>query len=139
MYSLQRLIGIFVDMLVRFLLVAVQLAHLVRQTTASKIRKALKDLPSVVEGLYDTYFTRIKNRHLETQKLFFKALSWIFHARRPLTISELIEALAVEEWQSARDVENYTVMILLLRLFSGLIVIQHPQDTVHFAHYSIQT
>ena len=106
--------------------------------TAAKIRKALDRLSSVLDSLYDSQLKRIQAKDLETQDLALKALAWVLYAVRPLTVTELLEALAVEDWQTKRDPENYINIEVLLYVCNGLITIQDSSNTVHFSHYTVQ-
>lgn len=55
---------------------------------------------------YEQSMQRILLESLERRSLVLAALSWIYHARRPLTISELLQALAINpaaRWLSEED------------------------------------
>ena len=115
-----------------------QLCYVTRQLTAAKIKNALRNLPSVLETLYDEQLDRIKAKGPERWILVVNAISWICYAARPLSEAELLEALAIEEWQTRHNGNDCIEIEILLKLCNGLITLQTPGRTLHFSHYTVQ-
>lgn len=79
--------------------------------------------------------TRIHRRGHGIEELAVKVLAWVLHAARPLSVAELMEALAVEEWSDKADPENRPDVEDVLECCMGLITIR-TDETVHFSHYT---
>lgn len=103
----------------------------------SRIRKALQYLPAALNSAYDEVFFCIQLKGLETERLAFKALGWLFHAVRPLTVDELLQALVLEDMPHYTDEDDHLAIELVLECCMGLIVLQTSDFTVRFSHYSI--
>ena len=100
----------------------------------------MKDaLISLPEGLNETYgetFQRIHAQSLDEATLASKALYWVFNAFRPLSVSELQHALAVEMGDRTLDEDNIPNVALLLSVCNGLLV--HEGDSLNMVHYTLQ-
>ena len=84
----------------RFLWVSCQMDQLSRLNTTAGVHDALTSLP---RGLYGTY-NRILDGILPENVVFAtRALRWLAHAMVPLSLVELVEAIAVEENSSSLD------------------------------------
>ncbi|KAH6621564.1 hypothetical protein B0J18DRAFT_467135 [Chaetomium sp. MPI-SDFR-AT-0129] len=75
-----------------FLLVRLYLSSLKKKETPRQIEEALADHDKRYEDLYKEIMNRIEKS--EQASFAKKALSWVARARRPLTTSELLHALA---------------------------------------------
>jgi len=102
------------------------------------MRRALRDLPPVLDAAFENVLTRIQMKGEEFQRLAFETFAWVLYASRPLTVEELLEALAVEEWSLEREPENIPMMELMLECCMGLVIVQPSDRTVRFSHYSVQ-
>jgi ankyrin repeat protein len=67
-----------------------------------------------------------------------KALMWICHARRPLTVSELSKALSVKLGQTAISLKHCPSPNILLECCQGLVVVDSESMSIRLAHYTIQ-
>ena len=114
-----------------------QLTYVCQWFLASRIRKALQYLPPALHSAYDEVFSRIQLKGLETERLAFKTLGWLFHAIRPLTVDELLQALVLEDMPHHTEEEDHLAIGLVLECCMGLIVLQTSDFTVRFSHYSI--
>ena len=74
--------------------------QLARLKTTSSIHAALDSLP---RGLYGTYNRILDGILPENELLAVRALRWLAHAAVPLSLCELLEAIAVEEESSSLD------------------------------------
>ncbi|KAI5839056.1 ankyrin repeat-containing domain protein [Morchella snyderi] len=79
-----------------FLWVKCQLDFIYDQPSEKDIRDALDCLPTTMHDTYDRILKRINQQAEATRKLAHRALAWVITAKRPLTIEELVLAVAVE-------------------------------------------
>lgn len=79
----------------RFLLVEFQLNHVLSEIDPREMLVALHSVPSDLPEAYETVFVRIERRSKGAKALALRIVSWIYNAKRPLSIWELQEALAV--------------------------------------------
>ena len=114
-----------------------QLKYVCQWLYPSRIRKALQYLPPALHSAYDEVFLRIQLKGLETEKLAFRALGWLFHAIRPLTVDELLQVLVPEDMSPHTGEEDHLAIELVLECCMGLIKLQTSDFTVRFSHYSI--
>lgn len=75
-----------------FLLVKLQVIYLLSINDVQERRACLTSLPPEVFEAYELLLTRVSRGN---QRFTFKILSWILQAKRPLTIAEIREAIAV--------------------------------------------
>lgn len=102
------------------------------------MRKALLFLPAVVDEALGDVMRRIQLQDEEPKQLALKTLALVFYAPRPLTVEELLEALAIEEWSRGRESDDIIHEEVMLECCQGLVMIQIADRTVHFFHYSVQ-
>ena len=121
----------------RFLWVIFQIESICAQQTDEQIIEAIQDLPKDLSRTYE----RILQRLAVTQDVKFasRIIKWLAVAKRPLTLEELREAIAVDPSQkeliAARLVNN---IVHALSCCGPLVVIDEEQGTVHFTHPSIR-
>jgi ankyrin repeat protein len=88
--------------------------------------------------MYQRSLERVQRQHPERARLGLRALSWVLYARRPLSISELRHALAIEPGSECFDHNNLRPARLLLSCSLGLITIEESQHTVRLVHKTLQ-
>ena len=106
--------------------------------TKEKITEALKKPPKGYADVYDQAMIRIKQRQDVDEddfELAVSALSWIVHAHRPLTVDELLHAMAIGPSDSF-DSDAVTDRETLLDVTNGLLSINN--DIVRLPHYTAQ-
>jgi len=86
---------------------------------------------------YEQSMQRILLESPERRSLALAALSWIYHARRPLTISELLQALAINPAARRLSEEDRVSSNLVLDVCAGLVVLDRRSSVARFVHYSI--
>ena len=121
-----------------FLLARLQMDSLVTQTSPRHVLKALESLP---EGLNETFgdtIDRIRSQSEAYWELAKRVISWIFYAKRPLQISELVIILAVETEDTKFDPLGLHEKDLILEVCCGLVSIDEQDGTVRLVHYSLQ-
>ena len=124
-----------------FLLVKYQLLELCSATTDDEVHQALLDLPQSLIEVYDRILARVQSsvngeRKLSTAK---RVLAWIAHAKRPLTLEELREAVGLSlqdttfDWRSVVEDDEK-----LLHGCRGMLIVDHTRKTVQLAHATIK-
>ena len=101
----------------RFLLAHLQIDYLCHQRDLRAVRKAMKALPKKVFEFYDDAMMRIEEQEEEDGMLARKALSYIFCAKRPLNVKELLHVLALEAEDTALDETSFPETEILLNIF----------------------
>ena len=122
----------------RFLQARLHLDFLTTKTTLRKMKDALKSLPEGLNNTYDETMKRIDSQHPDHAILAKKVLYWIFYAFRPLTVSELQHALAVETGDSNLDDDNIPEEELILSVCNGLVTREKEGGFLALVHYSFQ-
>jgi len=84
--------------LTRFLLASLQLDFIFNERYFEGREKALASslFPKTPEDVYTAMLQRIKGGDKFSSEVPFRALSWIFHSKRPLHFDELCEAISIE-------------------------------------------
>ncbi|KAI5814639.1 hypothetical protein BZA77DRAFT_356429 [Pyronema omphalodes] len=133
-----------------FLLPALQIQAVLDQTTISKRRKALSEMPIKLEMAFESTISRIKNKESERSKQAMDVLKWSFLARCPLTVMELRHALSVEfdpseirhgnlplAYDKTLDWDNFPSDKSLTDWCLGLIIVDEETSTVRLVHKSL--
>jgi ankyrin repeat protein len=81
---------------------------------------------------------RIQLQHSEARQLAMKTLTLVLYAKRPLTVEELLEALAIEIWSPGHELDDIVHEEVMLECCKGLVKVQTTDRTVHFSHCSVQ-
>lgn len=94
-----------------------------------------------MEGLDETYgqaMERIDGQRRESRELSKKILMWVVFARRPLLISELRYALAVQPDSTELDEDFLPSTDLILSLCGGLVTVDNESGIIRLVHYTTQ-
>ena len=114
-----------------FLLAKLHVNSLKLQPSLAAIRRALRDLSPEVGRIYSAILARIKDQGRVDRDLAMQALSWVFLAHRPLSVKELVQAMAVEVSEDELNSEEETSFDIILRVTMGLIVNEGAVRTAH--------
>ena len=90
----------------RFLLASLQLDVIAQCTTEREVKESLKQIPSDLNGTYDRTLERVDQQQEKRRNLAYRVLYWLSQARRPLSVEELGQALAIREGDSDMDKTN---------------------------------
>ena len=82
--------------------------------------------------------TRIEGQVADQEELAKQVLSWITCAKRPLTLSELQCALAVEEGEFELDEDNLPQIEDLITVCAGLVTVDKESGIIRLVHYTAQ-
>jgi Ankyrin repeats (many copies) len=125
----------------RFLLAQLHMDSLLSKPTCGDIKLALKNMPRGIGGLdtmYEQAMKRINDQEEDLRELAKKVLSWVTHAKRPLTTIELQHALAVKDGAVELDEDFVPEVEDLVSFCAGLITVDEQSDIIRWIHYTTQ-
>ncbi|KAH0547754.1 hypothetical protein FGG08_000011 [Glutinoglossum americanum] len=123
-----------------FLLAQLHMDSLMGKPTAGDIKLALWDLPKGMRGLDMTYeqaIKRINGQEEGFRELAKRVLSWLIHAKRQLTVTELQHALAVRNGMKELDKDFIPEVGVLLSICAGLVIVGE-NSIIRLVHYTTQ-
>lgn len=103
----------------------------------SEIKRAVQSLPNGLDDLYKESMERIGLEPQEKRSIAMKALSWIYHSKRQLSIGELVHALAINSDDPIPMYEDVVSRKRVLDVCAGLVVVDADNDTFRFVHHSL--
>ncbi|KAJ7291164.1 ankyrin repeat-containing domain protein [Mycena rebaudengoi] len=121
-----------------FLLAKLHIESLAACTTIATTRERLEKLSSNLELAYSQAMERIDIQAEEQKKLAYLALAWVTKAMRPLTVTELQEALAVEWGAKGLNPEKRPEMKIILSVCVGLVIVDEESSVVRLVHATTQ-
>ncbi|KAM0344005.1 hypothetical protein ACHAPU_007908 [Fusarium lateritium] len=122
-----------------FLLAKLHMDTLLSKLTKGHLKQALRTLGKGMAGLescYDQAVDRIECQEREQEHMAKQILIWITHAKRPLTMSELRHALAVEEGTIALNPDFLLDPDSIVSCCAGLVTVDKETDIVRLVHYT---
>lgn len=117
-----------------FLLARLYMDSLSTQTRVSHFKNALKTLPTGLQTMYDDALNRIAADVPHTEDAL-KVLYWVSFAKRPLTVDELIHALAVTLEDKDYDADN-ELLDEITSICAGLLIVDPISCVVRLAHHT---
>ncbi|KAJ7270955.1 ankyrin repeat-containing domain protein [Mycena rebaudengoi] len=112
----------------RFLLAKLHLDSLAAKNTVKAVRDALQSLPKDLEETYNEAMDRIEAQNKDDREIARRTLIWVANAKRPLTVLELQEALAVDPDSKMLDVDGLLDIEIILSVCVGLVIIDASQS-----------
>lgn len=108
------------------------------KSSSRAVRQTLKTLPKDLDNTYGEVLCRIENQSDDDKQLAHHILQWISFAVRPLELTELQEALAVELETQELDRDNISNVEFLISVCAGLVVFDQDSKVVRLVHFSTQ-
>lgn len=119
----------------RFLWVSCQMDQLSLLNTTAGVHDALTSLP---RGLYGTYNRILDGILPENEVLATRALRWLAHAMVPLSLVELVEAIAVDENSLSLDgLQKLFLPEDIFHICGSLVRRSESTDMLSLAHSSV--
>ncbi|KAF7891829.1 hypothetical protein EAF00_008131 [Botryotinia globosa] len=118
--------------------VACQMDYLCECSTDRNRREALRELPPDLPKSYQRILDRVNRSSKENQTLVRHTLLWVVYAKKPLTITQLLQALAVRSGDETFEKENMTTLDELLNWCSSLIRQKSQSDELELAHFTVK-
>ncbi|KAL8670309.1 MAG: hypothetical protein Q9168_005140 [Polycauliona sp. 1 TL-2023] len=130
--------GLMVMVGVRFLAAKLHIDSLSTKTSIKLLKKALGNLSTDLNVLYDEALLRIESQDQDDRDLAERALCWVAYTYRPLRVEAFREALAIEPEDLDFDIEAIHPIGLILGVCAGLLI--HDQETgiMRLVHYTAQ-
>ena len=108
------------------------------KTTRKAIKLAIQNLPKGLDTAYNGAIERIEAQASDHVELAKGVLSWITHAKRPLSVMELQHALAVEAGETELHEDNIPEVEDMASFCAGLVVIDEESNIIRLVHYTTQ-
>ncbi|KAJ7076757.1 hypothetical protein B0H15DRAFT_893114, partial [Mycena belliarum] len=121
-----------------FLLAKLHVGSLSSKNTVKAVRQALQSLPQTLDQTYEEAIERILSQSSEDKELALQTLNWVAYTKRPLSVAELLEALAIEPGAAAIDTDNLLDISIVLAVCAGLIIVDEEMSVVRLIHYTTQ-
>jgi hypothetical protein len=121
-----------------FLLAQLQMDSVSKKNNRRDIRRSLLTLPQKLHEIYSDAMRRIQSQSQEDIDLAQRLLTWIVCAKRPLTLMEVLDALAVEEGDTDLVEEGIPDEDLMIAACAGLVTIDIKSKVVRLVHYTAQ-
>ena len=99
---------------------------------------ALVALPTSLHEAFSETISRIQRQPEGRRRLAMNTLLWISHARRPLEVDELSEALAIRSGQSSLNPRYRPTQKLMIECCMGLVVLDEQSKSIRLVHYTVQ-
>ncbi|KAL8752513.1 MAG: hypothetical protein Q9199_005692 [Rusavskia elegans] len=132
-----------------FLAAKLHVDALSTKTNIKQLKKALDNLSTNVNELYDDAIARIESQNHDYRTLADKALRWVAYAFRPLPVEALQEAVAIElveprdqqsDDEGIQDFDDEAIHSIssILDVCAGLLVHDEISGLVRLVHYTAQ-
>ena len=99
---------------------------------------ALASLSPSLDSAFEKTIQRIQRLPDSRKRLGIDILMWISHAKRPLDVAELSDALSVKPGQTTINPNYRPSPSIMLDCCQGLVTVDPKAARIHLAHYSIQ-
>lgn len=106
--------------------------------TKRGVRKAMEALPDGIEDTYKEAWDRICAQRPHQAVIGKKVLAWVIHSARPIRVSEVIYALAIEDGDEELDVEGFIDPKSLTSFCAGLVIINEESNLLSLVHPTTQ-
>ena len=121
-----------------YLLAKLHMESLKVQSSPAKVKKALKTLSAEVGKIYEGILERVEDQKKSDVTLARQALAWVVLAHRPLSVSELRQALAVAPSDDEFDPDAQTDLSTIFTVTVGLITADADRGAVRLVHRTAQ-
>ncbi|QGA13764.1 hypothetical protein EYB26_001415 [Talaromyces marneffei] len=122
-----------------FLLAKLLLYSLEDKINPRQLAIALESLPrgsDAYNEVYEDAMERIQSQRQGLRDLSFRVITWIVHAQRPLTKSEMQHALATTTDAVSLDLNNITEIGLIVSVCAGLVTVDVESNIVRLVHHT---
>ena len=105
--------------------------------SVAEVREAIRGLPQDITATYRNAIERVKQQRERNRRLAFAVLSWVTFAIRPLTVTELQFAVAINPGVATLTSEHAINETRLTSYCAGLIVIDEKTRFVRLVRTSL--
>ncbi|KAL9612899.1 MAG: hypothetical protein Q9167_002532 [Letrouitia subvulpina] len=121
-----------------FLLAALQIKNILNEPTIGEMEEALQLMPCGLDDAFEETMRRIQNQPDGRKRLGMNTLMWISHARGPLLVKELSEALAIRTGTASLNPRYQPLQKLMVECSHGLVIVDEESSVIRLVHYSVQ-
>ena len=114
-----------------------QIDYLSTKKRLKDVREALIALPKSVFEFYDDSLLRMELLEEEDRHFSQKVLSYVFHARRPLSLSELLHALSVDLESTELETSDLYDKLLIFSVTFGFVRVDSKTNHMRLAHQTL--
>jgi ankyrin repeat protein len=111
---------------------------LVKKDNIKAVRKALSSLPKSLDSIYDEAIQRIRSQDEDSVERAEQILAWLAYASRPLSLTAIRHALAVEDGDEDFDEYAMPDEETLVSICAGLVSIEMESKIIQLVHYTTQ-
>ena len=111
---------------------------IVEAMTRTEIRRSIGNLSANLGQAFEDTLQRIENEPRNRRKVAMQSLMWISHAVRPLQITELRHALAIQLGDTHFDEDNLLQTRYVIECCLGLVVVDDESSIVRLVHITLQ-
>jgi len=122
----------------RFLLAHLQMVLLCDQPSLRNVRRSLNKLPADLYAFYNVAMARIADQAEDRRIVVKKALCYLFCAKRPLNMGELLHALSIEAGDTELCEAALPDIQFLLGSSAGLIRADTQSGNMGLVHHTLQ-
>lgn len=120
-----------------FLWVRLMLEHMSGQFFVEDVMEALAEVPQGLPAMYGRTLDNIDQMPPKHTQAAYRILQWVLFALRPLKVSELRIAVAIEPGgKSIRQLQNFETLVL--QLCKSFVEIETSSNTVRLVHASVR-
>lgn len=114
-----------------FLWVSLTIDSIKNERTMKKMKAAARNVPKGLSGAYTDALKRVLRKEASIRDLALKALLWVANSKKPLSESQLLEALVIEPGMTSIDDEDKV---------DGIHLRTDCEDLLHLkdGHYELQ-
>jgi ankyrin repeat protein len=95
-------------------------------------------MPSDLNMSYARTLERVSNQQDQPRKLAYRMLLWLSQARRPLSLQELSQAVAVDVGEVYLNKKKMSKEGIMTRVCMGLVVVDRDTSVIRLVHFSMQ-
>ena len=106
--------------------------------TLKGFKSGIANLPRSLDEVYMIALNRISSQVEFKRDLAIKLLPWLVFAERPLTITELTHALAVQVGDKSLPEDRFVTEETLISACAGIVVVDQGTNAVRLAHYTAE-
>lgn len=115
-----------------------QVRAILDEPTVGDMKTALGRLPRGLNDALDSTLSRIRDQPNGRRRIGSNTLMWISHAKRPLRVTELSEALAIRLGDKFLNRDSQPRPGMIVDCCMGLVTVDEETSEVRLVHFSVQ-
>lgn len=121
-----------------FLLTVAQLDYVLAFKSTKALKRELENpVPDELFNLYDKILDRIPKTG-DSREIAENVLSWIFRSKRPLSPTELCQAISISDGDTELLAEDVTPLDVIINVCGSLVHHETISNTVVFSHQQVE-